>query len=78
MEDCGLDPAFYANRERDLGELLPWQHIDIGVSQSFLKKEYSNVWQGEETTDCRHEVCHACGLQGWHTACQQKLSQGKI
>jgi len=78
MEDCGLDPAFYANRERDLGELLPWQHIDIGVSQSFLKKEYGSMRQGEETTDCRHEVCHACGLQGWHTACQQKLSQGKI
>lgn len=76
MEDCSLVPAFYANRERELDELLPWQHIDIGVSQSFLKREYGNMWQGEETADCRHEPCQACGLQRWHPACQQKLSQG--
>ncbi|MFA5367393.1 MAG: TIGR03960 family B12-binding radical SAM protein, partial [Dehalococcoidia bacterium] len=40
FEDCSIDTAFYANRERGLEEVLPWQHIDTGVSREFLKDEY--------------------------------------
>ena len=28
---CGLSPAFYANRERDKDEILPWKIISDGV-----------------------------------------------
>ena len=35
-----LEPGFYAHRERSLDELLPWSHIDAGVSSDFLKREY--------------------------------------
>jgi radical SAM family uncharacterized protein len=73
LNECGLDPTFYANRERPLDELLPWQHIDIGVTQTFLKKEYQKMQQGIDTPDCRHKPCNACGLQRWHPDCQQKL-----
>ena len=73
FEECGLEPAFYANRERPTDEPLPWQHIDIGVSEAFLKKEYQNIWQGKETADCRHGPCNACGLQHWHPDCKRKL-----
>ena len=31
MEHAGLDAAFYASRERDVDELLPWDMIDVGV-----------------------------------------------
>jgi len=75
FKECGLDPAFYANRERPLDEPLPWQHIDIGVTTDFLKKEYHNMWQGKETPDCRYGPCNACGLQRWQSDCQQKLSE---
>ena len=74
FEETGLDPVFYANRERPLDELLPWQHIDIGVTTTFLKKEYQNMWQGKETPDCRYGPCNACGLERWQSDCQQKFN----
>ena len=73
FKECKLDPAFYANRERPTGEVLPWQHIDIGVNSAFLKKEYQYMQQGKETPDCRHGHCNACGLQQRHPDCRQKF-----
>jgi radical SAM family uncharacterized protein len=73
FHESGLDPAFYANRERPLNETLPWQHVDIGVTPNFLKKEYQDMWQEETTPDCRYAPCNACGLQQIHPDCQQKF-----
>ena len=73
FQENGLDPAFYANRERPLEEILPWNHIDIGVTQTFLQREYEGMRLGKNTTDCRNEACNACGLQRWHANCAQKL-----
>jgi len=72
--ESGLEPDFYARRERTLDELLPWAHIDAGVSAAFLKQEYQRAIKGKETHDCRHEACNACGLQSRHPACQQRFS----
>lgn len=36
---CGLDPAFYANRRRPFDEVLPWDHLDFGVTKDFLIRE---------------------------------------
>ena len=36
---CKIDPTFYANRRREVDEVLPWDHIDIGVEKGFLLKE---------------------------------------
>ncbi len=65
FHDFGLDPRFYANRKRNLGEVLPWDHIDIGVSSDFLVSEYHKMERGEETPDCRYGECNVCGLQNW-------------
>jgi radical SAM family uncharacterized protein len=73
FQENGLDPAFYANRERLLEEILPWQHIDTGVTQNFLQKEYEGMCLGKNTPDCRRGACNACGLQRWHPDCQQKF-----
>ncbi len=70
--DAGLEPGFYAHRERSLDEVLPWSHIDAGVTDAFLKREYQRARQGKETPDCRHNACNACGLQQQHPDCQQK------
>ncbi len=74
FEEAGVDIAFYANRERSLDELLPWNHIDVGVTTEFLKREYNNLWQGKETPDCRYGKCSNCGLQRWQATCQRKHS----
>ncbi|MGD8501158.1 MAG: hypothetical protein PVJ86_10955, partial [Phycisphaerales bacterium] len=68
----GLNPAFYAYRQRAFDELLPWAHIDLGVSTAFLKKEYRSAMGGKETPDCRYNDCYSCGLQRWYKGCQLK------
>jgi radical SAM family uncharacterized protein len=73
FQENRLDPAFYANRERPLEEILPWQHIDTGVTQNFLRKEYEGMRLGKNTSDCRHGSCNACGLQRWHPDCRKKF-----
>ncbi len=73
FEEAGLKPDFYAQRTRSLDELLPWAHIDVGVTTGFLKKEYQRSLEGEETRDCRTESCNACGLEHWQPACREKL-----
>ena len=69
MEEEGIDPDFYARRERPLDEPLPWAHIDTGVSDEFLKREYKNAVAAELTPDCRTEGCNACGLEGLGVGC---------
>jgi radical SAM superfamily enzyme YgiQ (UPF0313 family) len=72
FEDSRLDIDFYARRQRPLDELLPWSHIDIGVTTEFLKREYQRALEGVQTPDCREGPCNACGLELREPACQQK------
>lgn len=62
FETAGLDPAFYANRERTQTELLPWEHISCGVEKRFLTSEYQNAVSAAYTVDCRRDSCSACGV----------------
>ncbi len=39
FDETGIDPAFYAHRERPVEELLPWDHIDSGKSRETLQTE---------------------------------------
>jgi len=73
FEEAGLEPGFYAQRQRSLDELLPWSHIDVGVTADFLKREYKRSLDGKKTGDCRTEACNVCGLEHRQPACQQKL-----
>jgi len=75
FDEAGLDPAFYAQRERSLDEPLPWAHIDAGITPAFLKREYQRAIKGDKTPDCRYKDCTVCGLQRWQPACQQKYQQ---
>jgi hypothetical protein len=74
FRETGLDPAFYAQRVRSLDELLPWAHIDVGVTTTFLKQEYQRAMAGQATPDCRYNACNLCGLQGQEPPCQQKVA----
>jgi len=63
MEESDLDPAFFAYRERDLGEKFPWSHINIGVSESYLRNEWVKTLRQETTPDCHKQPCNVCGVQ---------------
>lgn len=60
FENTGLDVDFYTIREREADELFPWDFIDIGVTKSFLFKEWENARAGRVTPNCR-DKCSGCG-----------------
>ena len=60
IKDCGLDPDFYVTRRRSFDELLPWDHIDYGVSKRFLLSECQKAYANTTTPNCR-EKCSGCG-----------------
>lgn len=52
FEATGVDPAFYAHRERPIDELLPWDHIGQHLTRCFLERSYDDTRQrvAERTT----------------------------
>ena len=68
FEEAGLDPSFYANRRRDFDEILPWDHLDYGISKAFLINENKKAHESITTPHCRIK-CAGCG--------SNKLNGGK-
>ncbi len=60
FENTGVDLEFYTRRERKEDELFPWDFIDIGVTKTFLRKEWERAMRGEVTPNCRAK-CSGCG-----------------
>ncbi len=44
FDATGVDPDFYAHRERGYAEVLPWSHIDGGPSTPYLENQYEDVY----------------------------------
>ena len=65
---CGLDPAFYANRQRPLDEVFPWDHIGCGTSKEHLKREWERSRRAETTPACI-DKCAGCGAAGLMKGC---------
>lgn len=61
LERCGTDVDFYAYRQRDYDEILPWDFVDIGVKKDYLIQENELAKQAVTTRDCR-DGCTACGI----------------
>jgi len=61
LEELGLSGDFYALRDRQLDEVLPWDFIKPGVSKDYLIKEYKNSLEEQTTSDCRTQ-CRGCGI----------------
>ncbi len=61
FENCGIDPSFYLRR-REVDEVLPWDHIDCGVTKEFHLKEREAALIGAATPDCRFDRCTGCGV----------------
>ena len=60
MEKHGLSMDFYAFREREESETMPWDVIDVGVRKSYLLRERHTAYEGRITPDCRAQ-CTGCG-----------------
>ena len=58
--ECGVDPAFYAYRRREMDEIMPWDMISSGVTREYLWREHENAVAGVTTPDCRTR-CNGCG-----------------
>ena len=64
FENTGIDIGFYNYRERSLDEIFPWDFIDIGVTKTFLKREWERAMKAEVTPNCRMQ-CSGCGVAKW-------------
>jgi len=64
FEETGLSKEFYANRKRNYDEILPWDHISIGVSKKFLISEMEKAKRETITKNCRTE-CSMCGAKSF-------------
>lgn len=62
MEEVDVDSDFYALRNRELEEVLPWDFINPGVSKEYLIREYKNSLEEKTTGDCRLQ-CRGCGIK---------------
>ena len=60
FDACGVDPAYYATREYDPEEPLPWDHISCGVTKRYLKRQRDASREGRVMPDCR-AACTGCG-----------------
>ena len=63
FQSCGVDVDFYAHREAGKDEVLPWDHIDVGVRKAHLLRERERALRAELSPDCRKQ-CSACGAAG--------------
>lgn len=57
---CGIDYSFYANRTRAYDEVMPWDHLDYGVTKKYLIRENKLAHQDITTPHCRQK-CSGCG-----------------
>lgn len=60
FDETGISLEFYSTRKREFDEILPWDHIDIGVNKEFFINEKKLSENCEVTLNCR-ESCHNCG-----------------
>ena len=62
--NTNVDISFYNQRQRGKDEIFPWDFIDIGVSRSFLYREWERAMNETVTPNCR-EKCSGCGAAGF-------------
>ena len=61
FQEEGIAPSFFTARERGQEEVLPWDHIDAGITRQFLWEEYQRALAGVPSPDCRAD-CRGCGI----------------
>ena len=73
--DTETDLDFYAYRERDYEEILPWDIIDPLISREFLIRENEKAKAAQVTPDCRRG-CAGCGINRYATCFKNAKFEG--
>lgn len=73
--ETGTDLEFYAYRERDYEEILPWDIIDPLISREFLIRENEKAKAAQVTPDCRRG-CVGCGINRYATCFKNAKFEG--
>ena len=65
LADWPVSLDWYTTRERDYGEVLPWDHLDSGLDRDWLWQDWRSAVAPEgagEVEDCRWTPCYECGV----------------
>jgi radical SAM family uncharacterized protein len=59
--------AWFTTRERELSEVLPWDHLDAGLDKDWMWRDWQEALDaaaggGAEVEDCRWTPCYDCGV----------------
>jgi radical SAM family uncharacterized protein len=63
LDEAGLSAGFFAYRSPGLFDPFPWSHINIGVTESYLRAEWMRTLKHQQTADCHKAPCNVCGVQ---------------
>jgi radical SAM family uncharacterized protein len=58
----GVDLDWFTTRERAWDEVLPWDHLDVGLDRDWLWDDWQEALGGVATPDCRWAGCADCGV----------------
>jgi len=58
----GVDWAWFTTRPRPKGEVLPWDHLSVGLNRNWLWRDYVQAVLGQTMGDCRWDGCELCGV----------------
>ncbi len=75
VAETETDLDFYAYRERDYEEILPWDIIDPLISREFLIRENEKAKAAQVTPDCRRG-CAGCGINRYATCFKNAKFEG--
>jgi radical SAM superfamily enzyme YgiQ (UPF0313 family) len=62
FEDAPVSLDWYTTRERELSEVLPWDHLDAGLDKDWMWQDWQDALSGGEVEDCRWTPCYDCGV----------------
>ena len=62
LGEQGLSIGWYTTRERDVSEILPWDHLNLGLDRDWLWEDWRESTLGQTVPDCRWAGCSDCGV----------------
>jgi radical SAM superfamily enzyme YgiQ (UPF0313 family) len=59
--EAGVDPEFYAQRQREREEPFPWEIVDHNLSRDYLWAEAERARREAQSPACQPDTCRRCG-----------------
>ena len=60
--DSPVSLDWFTTRERELAEVLPWDHLDAGLDKDWMWEDWQDAIREVEVDDCRWTPCYDCGV----------------